>query len=347
MIVTDNQVVAIRTYDGVQLAQFGPESSSSLTWTRDLRETSRVELAVPHEDDIDMLPEIVPWAHWIDVWDGDEGVLLWSGPITRLASSRDTLAISARDLSALMSRTRSPLTKEWDAADPATIASELWGAMIEHHNLKVTPIVRSAGQPPFNFKAEADTKLLQAVHDDLVKIGLRWCVVAGVPILGPVPTDATVLSENDLQGDIQIIRDGTETYNDVLLRGADYTARTRVPLAGLGLQTIVNMDSMFGVSNVDRAVREYATHTAAIRDALSLPGGLVLHPDTPVTIDDLLPGARFEVHARGLVSLMELESVEVSRAPGGLNVSVTLESVNTDVPELSEKSGSTNLGSGM
>ncbi|ADX31949.1 minor tail protein [Tsukamurella phage TPA2] len=281
-----------------------------------------------------MLPEITPWAHWLDVWDTDNSVLLWSGPILKLASSRESLTLSARDVSALTTRTRCPISKEWDASDPCRIAAELWTAMLALHNIKATPILRNAGQPPFNFKCEADTKFLQAVLDDLEKIGLRWTVVAGVPILGPVPTDATVLDERDLQGDIQVIRDGTETANDILVRGADFSARTTVPLGGLHLQGLVNLDSMFGVSNLERAAREYAQSTASIRDALSLPGGLILHPDTPVTIDDLLPGARFEVHARGLVSLMELESVEVKRSPGDLEVSVTLESVPTDAPEL-------------
>lgn len=336
MIVTENQVAVIRTHDGVQIAQYGPEATLSNTWTRDLREVSRCELTVPHDGDIDLLPDIHPWLHWVDVWDADDDLLLWSGPIQRLASSRDALSLSARDVGAFMARTRCPLSKEWDASDPASIASELWTAMLTHHNIKATPIVRNAGQPPFNFTAEADTKFLQAVNDDLVKIGLRWCVVAGVPILGPVPTDATVLDERDLQGDIQVIRDGTETANDILVRGADFSARTTVPLNGLGLQTLVNLDSMFGVSNLNRAAREYAKHTASIRDALSLPGGLTLHPDTPVTMDDLLPGSRYEVHARGLTALMELESVEVARTSGELTVSVTLESVKDDVPELAK-----------
>lgn len=343
MIVTENQTAVLRTARGIQLAQFGPESSSSLTWSRDLRETSRCELTIPNTEVDDMLPEITPWAHWIDVWDTDDSVLLWSGPILRLASSRDQLSISARDVSSLSTRTRCPITKEWRAADPSTIAAELWTSMLALHNVKATPIVRSAGQPPFNFKAEADTKFLQAVLDDLVKVGLRWCVVAGIPILGPVPTDPMVLDERDLQGDIQVIRDGTETANDILVRGADFSARAHVDLGGLNLQGLVNLDSMFGVSNLERAAREYAQSTASIRDALSLPGGLVLHPDTPVTMDDLLPGARFQVHARGLTSLMELESVEVKRDSGTLSVSVTLESVPTDTPELSEKNDRSGL----
>lgn len=341
MIVTDNQVVSLHTASGVQLAQFTPSEQGGLKWSRTLRDVSGCDLTVV--PDTDLMPEVFPWAHWTSVWDADTGALLWTGPILKTATTRDAMTISSRDISGLLSRTRTPITKAWEARDPSAIAGELWRSMIEHHNLNVRPIERIDPEgSPFDFDVVADTNMLDTVLADLVKVGLRWTVVSGVPLLGPAPRDPVAsLTEEDFIGDgIQVVRDGAATYNDVLLRGADYSSRARVDLAGLNLQTIVNVDDMFGVSNVERAVHQYTRHTASFRDALTLAGGVELHPDAPVGIDDLIPSARFVVAARGLRTLMELESVEITRGTGSLSVGVTLESV-VELPELAELSSTT------
>ncbi|WIC90008.1 minor tail protein [Gordonia phage Sisko] len=336
MIVSDNQAVSLHDLRGVQLAQFGPSEQAALKWTRSLREVSTCELSVAEPD---LLAEVYPWAHWLTVWDMDDAAEpLWSGPILKATASRTALDISARDIGALMSRTRTPMTKRWDSADPSVIATELWRAMIAHHNVNTTPVSRVDPEgDPFDFQVTADESTLDAVMSDLVGLGLRWSVVAGVPVLGPMPTTPlSSLGEHDLLGDgITVVRDGTATANDVMLRGADTVARSRVELAGLGLQSIVNADSMFGISNVERALRQYTRHTAQIRDSLTLPGGVELHPDAPVSIGELVPSARFVIDARGIRALMELDSVEVTRGGGSLSVTASFTTVN-DVPELAD-----------
>lgn len=340
MIVTDNQVISLHTYSGVQLAQFGPSDQVGLKWTRDLREVSQCDLSLAAGEI--GVADVVPWLHWVSVWDLDRTALLWTGPVLKATESLSGVTLTCRDIGSLMARTRAPITKAWSTADPSRIARELWLAMIEHHNVKSTPITRVDPEgDPFDFTVEADTKMLDSVMSDLVGLGLRWTVVAGTPILGPMPAEPiATLGEADFIGaDIQVVRDGSVTYNDVLLRGADYSSRARVALSGLNLQTLVNADDMFGISNVDRAVKQYARHTASIRDALTLPSGITLHPDAPVSIDELVPSARFIIEARGLRSLMELETVEVTRGSGENTVSVSFESI-TELPELAEVSSS-------
>ncbi|QNL30153.1 minor tail protein [Gordonia phage Mariokart] len=335
MIVGDNQAVSLHTYTGVQLAQFTPNEQGALKWTRSLREVSGCELSVAEPD---LLREIYPWVHWLSVWDLDAGALLWTGPIVKAVATRVGLDISARDIGALMARTRTPMTKRWDSADPAEIAREMWRAMIAHHGLNVAPVVRLDPEgDPFDFTATADQAMLDTVMNDLVGLGLRWSVVSGIPVLGPMPAaPMSALGEADLLGDgIAVERDGSATANDVMLRGADVVAQTTVPLAGLALQSIVSVDNMFGVSNVERALRQYTRHTAQIRDSLTIPGGVELHPDAPVSIDELVPSARFTIDARGLRALMELDSVEVTRGSGSLSVSATFTTIN-ELPELAE-----------
>jgi hypothetical protein len=121
-IVSDEQIVSLHTINGVQLYQFLANAQTALLWTRDLREVSRCELSLPPSLDYTRLPDIVPWMHWLSVWDDTGQELYWTGPIQRLSADRTSMTISARDPAALMARTRCPITKRWDAADPATVA---------------------------------------------------------------------------------------------------------------------------------------------------------------------------------------------------------------------------------
>ncbi|WP_243858115.1 hypothetical protein [Mycobacterium sp. DL440] len=294
---------------------------------------------MPPVDGYVRIPDLTPWLHWVDVWDGNQRDLYWSGPIQRVEQGRDWLSVSARDVSALGARTRCPLTKRWDSADPAEIASELWSSLIEHHGLNLRPISRNDPRGDrFEFSCEADAKMTDEVMQELTDLGLYWSVVAGIPLLGPVKTDAvSALSENDFLTDLSVIRDGANTYNDVLLLAGDSKSRARVPMGGLNLQTIVRRDSMFGVSNADRAAVQAVRYSGAVRDAISVPQGAVLHPDAPVTIGQLVPSARLNVEAFGLLSTMELEGVTVSCTQGQSTVGVDLESVSPDdLPELLE-----------
>ncbi len=131
-----------------------------------------------------------------------------------------------------------------------------------------------------------------------------------------------------------VVRDGSKTYNDILLRGADALSRARVPMGGLNLQTIVNVDNAFGVSNVDRAVKQYARYVSKVRDSISMPDDAVLTPNAPVSIDQLVPSARITVEAFGLLIPMELHGVDVRCTPAESTVSVRLTAVDDDLPEL-------------
>jgi hypothetical protein len=328
----------VHTHDGIQLYAFRPEDLISLTWSRDLRDTSRCELVAPPPwADFDPTIDIVPWLHWVSVWNARGTDLLWTGPIQKAVGNRKALSISARDVSAYASRTRTPLTKAWDSADASVIAGVMWDMMIELHGLNVNPIRRiDPDGDAFDYKVKADEAMLEGTIKELEGLGLRWTVVAGTPILGPAPKEPLAsLGEADFLDDgISLTVDGSGTFNDVLLRGGDALSRAHVQLAGLNLQTIVNVDSMFGVSNVDRATYQYARHTSKIRYSLAVPSGATLHPEAPVSLDELIPSSRFVISAFDLRFLMELESVDVSRSSGNASVQVTMDSVTDELPEL-------------
>lgn len=329
-VVTDDIIVSLHTAKGVQLYQFLPEDYSECTWGRKSRDASQCDLSVPPLMDADRLPDIVPWNHWISVYDGDRNVLLWTGPIQSARANRHGLTLNAKDHSAYLSRTRNPITKRWDAADPSRVAGELWEDLIAAQGLDATPIIRPDPEGDrYDFQVLTDAQMLDQTITDLVNLGLRWTVVSGVPIIGPLSLDPVVaLSEDDFIGDgIDFVRDGSAIFNDVLVRGPDNLARAKVDYFGQNLQTISNLDNMFGVSNVNKAAQQYVRQTGAVRTKLELPSGTVLSPTAPVTIDDLMPSARFVIEANGIRQLMLLSSVEVERRQGVKNVKVTMESL--------------------
>lgn len=339
-VMPDTQIVSLHTVQGVQLYQFLGSDLIDLVWSRDADTPSRCEITVPSTLDFNRLPDITPWLHWVSVWDDSGQDLLWTGPIHKTSATRDTMTLSARDMASLFTRTRCPITKRWDVAWPVDIAEELLGYMIELHGLGIKPIVQPVRPKQYDerydFDVSRDGRMLNTVIDNLAGLGLRWTVVSGIPILGQLPrTSVAALSEQDfVGGGLVVVRDGSETFNDVLLRGADNLATASVEMAGLHLQTTVEIDDMFGVSNVDRAVKQYARYTATIRDTVVMPDNAVLHPNAPISLAQLIPGARFTVDAYGLLIKAELTGIDVTCSSTSSAVTLRMSSVSSDEPEL-------------
>ncbi|AHJ88325.1 minor tail protein [Mycobacterium phage 39HC] len=349
-VVTEDQVVSIHTARGVQLLQFDPDEYTSITWGRVGRDASRFDLTAPPDFDIDRLAEIETWRDWASVYDGDNGQLLWTGPVMTAKDNRGGLTVSAKDHAAYLSRTRAPITRRWDATPPARIAGELWTRMVEAQGINARPIVRPDPEgKTYDFQTVMDEQMLDRTFTELTDLGLRYAVVSGTPILGPVSREpVATLSEDDFEGDgITFVKDGSATYNDVLVRGADNLARARADYYGQNLQTIVNLDSMFGVSNVKGAAQDYVRETGRPRVRLELPPNTVLKATAPVSIEDLMPSARFVIEARGIRQLFELKAVDVERRQGAASVRVTMESVEPELELTDTKAGPTvTLGSG-
>lgn len=337
-IVSPTQLVTLRTKSGVQLDQWLPQHQISLTWTREKRETSRCELTLVSDMTVtNSIPNIVPLVHWVDVWDDTGNDLLWTGQISTFDGGREDIKIVAHDISSLGKATRNPLTKRWEATDPAVVADEFYQKLIQHHDLAAKTIVRPDPLGDrYDFSSTKDSGMIDKIMDDLVNMGLTWTIVNGTVILGPLPRKPFVaLGEEHFVGaDIRIKRDGTESYNDILLRSATNLAYAKAPMGGLSMQKIVTVDDMFGVSNTDKATKEYAKYASRIRDMITIPGGSVLRNDAPVSIEQLIPTARVTMEAYNELFLMELTSVEVTSTSGTSSVAVTLEAVDDDLPEL-------------
>jgi hypothetical protein len=311
------------------------EAPTSFTWSRELNEVSRCQVQAPLQE---LSTLITPWEHWISAWhDGD---LQWFGPVLEPTRDRTSMTIDARDLSNLMWHTRTQITRKWSQLNIAPIAADMWRDMLSFHGIDADPVVLPAlaTASRYDYQVTADLKYVQQDMADLTKLGLRWTVVRGRPILGSQPIEiAAELSDCDFTVGMSIKRSGARTANDVRVQGKNAAWTERKELAGLRLQSIVSLDDLFGVSNIQRAAAEYVSRSAVIRDELVVPQSATLSPDAPVELDMLVPGINVSVSALGLRTILRLDQVQVSGSSSGTQVAVSLST--PDNPTALEKAG--------
>ncbi len=326
--------LSVHTVDGKPIGDFPCRAVLGNKWGREQTEVSIGDFSIATGEGEELLEDLRPWLHWITVWDNDVGV--WTGPIQKATLGSETSTITARDVSTFMWRTRVPISRTWSETSPVDIALELWNLMLQQHRVQTVPqAIPTLADSTFTVRADADSQMLHQVMDLLVKVGLDWTVVGGRPVLGTFPqTPIVELHECDFLVEIQRIRDGTQTFNNVRVQGQNFAQTGIVPLAGMDLQGLVSLDDLSGVDNIQRATREYVGGSAAIRDTLYIPPGASLHPDAPVTLDDLVPGRVFLVHSGAVSNLMRLESMAVSETPESFDVQVSLTAIPPDLGQL-------------
>jgi hypothetical protein len=352
-IVTEQQMVSVRDIYGNTVTEFVPSQLGGLQWGRQVNQVSQCSVTTPPllDGDGNLLP-IVPWLHWVDVWSTDMNpVMYWSGPIQKPATDQFAGQITAVDHAAYLSRTRCPLSQSWDAIDPSIPAASCWQQMLYQQGINgVTPVQRNNpwGQR-FDITLTSDIETLDQTMQELEQMGLNWSVSANVPLVGIMPLEPIAsLGQNDfLARGLQVTIDGTNVYNDVLMRGPDNIVETSVPLNGLNLQTIVNVNNMFELSNVEAAAQQYVLYTGSFRKTILAPGNAPLNNDSAnISIDQLIPTARYSVEAFGVQVRMQLTSMQCTVASGvPTQIGVTLVEVPnwTEIGKLNASGGNLSM----
>lgn len=349
LVVDRNQYVSIHTFTGKQIYQYTPDHQLGLGWGREKNQTSKCEITVPSQLAEGVVPKLVPWLHWASVWDEHGKRLHWTGPIQDWEADKDKVSIAASDFSALFDYQVNPITKRWETTDPAFIAGELLERILDQQGLAVAPrVIPDPRLDKFDFATVFESQSLRQTMTQLVDYGLSWSVSMGTPVLGPLSfKPITALSETDfVDGSPTISRTGKDMANEIILRAPGTIARARVPGGGLNLQRIIDVDSMFSVSNAQRVAEQQVRYTSKVRDILSLPGDVRLHPEAPVGLDQLVPTARFTIEAYGILALMELISMQVKCFDGEIAVHVTMANVDDDPTELNELIARNDTGGG-
>lgn len=311
---------SLDTGDGVAL---GPvECPTDFTWSRETNEVSNATITAPRQA---VTTDILPWFTWLNVWHGQD--LQWRGPVQDVKYDHSTMSIAAKDLAVFMWKTRTVTTRSWNSLDISTIAADMWNDMLKLQNIAVTPVVlpslSTSGR--YSIDVKADMKMMNQDMADLAKLGLRWTVVRGRPILGAQPPGvAAELAECDLTVGPTIQRSGAKTSNDVRVQGTNYAWTERTDMGGLHLQSLVSIDNVYGSVNITRAAHEQLLKRAYIKDSLVIPSTSPIMPTAPVELSMLVPGIQIAVTALGYRALFELQKVAVTGGSSNLDVTLTL-----------------------
>lgn len=311
---------------------------TSLAWGRALNATSEAAVAV----DIANAPECCDTIAGLRTWRQQlhlyrDGGLVWEGPITRIKATRGEVAISAHDPIIWLTR-RVIHTTQTITGDLATIAKALIVDAMTVNNvfqdpeeilkyLTVTPTgitgtrTYTAGS---GYVWDAITELLRTGLD-LTALGRRLIVGVAPGMSGTVAQ----LGCDDFAGDIAVIEDGL-------------SAVTRAFVNGKGVQGVAGgVDDYFGLIEFvtkDEQIEDTPSATASARHYVSTgnpppvyvepPSGSTLVPTAPVTIPELVPGARVPVlidcTCRPSWTDLILSKVAVTYGVSGESVSVTL-----------------------
>ena len=273
---------------------------------------------------------VEPWLHALTIFYDDDPA--WSGIITSTRSSRGALQVDASDGSVYWKRRRIPSARRFDQVD----ASHIMAQMVVDGMALADPlrIADTLTEYPSRVWAVVDVAansgMVAEVIDDLVDAGLQWTFVAGRLLIGPGPerhTTAT-LTDRHLGDGIAVTKDGRDVATDVLVLGKGVWGQASLETDHVGVQAIVKADALTTVQECEEAARRELVARGVAPRALSLPSGVSLAADAPVSLSELIPGVRVPVSSSQtgttLGADMALESVKVTGDGGGADVSISL-----------------------
>ena len=282
---------------------------------------------------------VEPWLHALNVFYDDEPA--WSGIITGSTLTSGTMEVEAADLSAFWKRRRVPSARRFDQVDASHIMAQMVvDAMGVADPLRVKEtLIEYPSRVWAVVDVTANSMMVEEVIDDLVDAGLTWTVHAGRLLIGPGPERHTTATLTDVHlGDgVKVEKDGRDVATDVLVVGKGVWAQAGLDGDRVVIQDIVKMDSLTTVQECQEAAKRELARRALAPRALTLPSGVALSPDAPVSLGELIPGVRVPVSSAQtgatLGADMTLEKLSVKGDDGGVAVSVELGPVGISVEE--------------
>jgi hypothetical protein len=332
-----------------RLAQI-PEMTS-LSWERVADDISFCDITVvnPSPGCSQVLNSMEAGRHEIVVFRGGQRV--WEGPLTLMTYQRDQVSIQARDV--LHYAYRLAQSRDYDNRYPNVttviarahleLTTELSRRETEDPPINVVPHIITITEPN-DARTTRNTILYQkTVFDDVddmaANSGLDYTVVGRSIILHDTHTalgKTATLTDNDIIGDIIVTMYGMEMATFAVVTGAD---------GAFGLYG--GTDGYYGrVEVVDDAYDEEEGSDAPSQDELNsqairnlsgrvptpvevrIPDGSRLNPNSPFTIDDLVPGVavplRATLTARTFSQMQKLRKIKVSEDNTGEQILLTM-----------------------
>lgn len=330
MLGSGNYGVTVSEWSGRIIWQSTDTKTNKVDFSREYSETSQASLtAVMPRDVADLLE---PWIYRLSIYRND--VLVWHGVIVKVRATGLVVEIEAADGSVMFSRRRIPSNRTWRQHD----ATQAMKTMVEDGLGFLDPtklvdnLVAYESRIWVTSHYVAGEALVADAVDDFVEQGLGWTVTAGRLLIGPVGARRSTaqITDRDFDGEVSIIKDGSEMVTDALVIGKGVNAIYTAGITPYGMLQSIEKD--------DGAVREYECEQAAKRIVddfkvaprrIEVSGASRLLPTAPVTLEELIPGVRVPVASTQtgftIGSTMQLTKLEVDVSDSGEVIKITLE----------------------
>lgn len=327
---------------------------SEVTWSRTLNDVSTAEVTLVKggPECCREIQDVHPWVHELSVYRNVRGTaeLVWQGPIEKVRVGRDTIVIEANDVFAWLDRLVNTYRVTYNTTEPingnrrrGTIVYIAWNHLrlnLEHSSLSVPPdypgimdyvVAREDGLPVISVEKDgsSDKSIWAAYLGDIfrewTKRGLTWTTVGRALLLRGFPNQQTLpiarFGLDDLLGDVEVIRDGTQTTTygfATSQRDQNITEGFTVGWGHIGtaygrLDRLIEVNDetlQLEVTDDDPEPQPTPAQQAEMLQiakdlvagrfptplVLQLPQDAQLSPEAPVTLDRLVPGERFDVH---------------------------------------------------
>lgn len=299
------------------------ERMGKWSFSRVLNEASDAVLSIPASPEL--CDRVEPWIHTLTFWAGTD--VAWHGMVIETVAEDGVLTVSAADGGAFWKRRRLPSGRAWDQADASQVMSQLVvDAMSVGDPLHIADHIASEPSRVWVVVNEtANTIMVGDLVDDLVDAGLEWTFVGGALLIGPVGARHTTapLSDRHLGGKVSVKKAGKDVLTDVLVTGDGVWGQRAIADDRIVLQSIEKGDKLV-------TVQECETRAQAVLDERGVSpisvtvGDTGLRADTPITLDELVPGVRIPVSSTQtgikVGALLMLEEVNVTQ--DGVEVSL-------------------------
>lgn len=318
---------------------------SSYNWSRLLDDVSKAEVTVALGGDPfftcgQCLADTEPWCHELHVWrDGEE---VWVGPIQEIEYSFNEITVRASDSLAWLG-VRIP-TASIAPAVPEDLTTTAIGLLTqafsedsptytcEMDNLFTEP----SGHVIQTFYEAYNQTALEILRD-LGELGLNFTTLGRTIVLvgDSIPlTPLILLNDEHVIGNIVVTKDGTLQGNRFYVHFNDDGG---IPVVGeaaefycySAIERIRDGEGLPDGASAGQAADQYAAASAITPRVVEIPSGSRLSPDTPWTINQMVPGARVDVAITrlplALTSSFILTGVEVTgNSADGESVGITL-----------------------
>ncbi|WKK11983.1 hypothetical protein QYN14_00085 [Rhodococcus ruber] len=310
------QRVTVTDRNQQMVATVPASATHAIQWERrgEMSSNAGIDITVPAE----LGGSLEPWFHRVCVWRGED--LVWRGPIVRTEVTGSRVSIEAVDPSIWLYRRAVTQTRSFTAQDLSVIAAQLVrdamadndpDRLIDHMMVVPTGIVTS-------LEVTAGTRYVADELADLVDLGLRWQVCAGVLVIGPVADSVEhdqPLGDRDFTAALTVIKNGEATVTDAIVQGGSATGRATVPSELGKLVSIIRADSADTVTACTRRALEEVNRYGRTPRTLEVPRSARLTGQAPIPLPMLVPGVRVPVHTdrQGLSvsAMMRIESLSV------------------------------------